>query len=110
MKKLLVFVLVCVLVLLSEGAVAENLDAKTSGDWEYIVLEDGTAAITKAIANGIVEFPSMIDGYTVTQIGRRSVDYGIDLNQSEATRELDVFSTMYEYSGVGQACDKRGRR
>ncbi|MGO5113279.1 leucine-rich repeat protein, partial [Oscillospiraceae bacterium LCP25S3_E10] len=43
----------------------------TSGSFEYSVLDDGTASITKYIDNGskTVDIPSTIDGYKVTEIG-----------------------------------------
>lgn len=43
----------------------------TSGSFEYSVLDDGTASITKYIDNGskTVDIPSTIDGYEVTKIG-----------------------------------------
>ena len=45
--------------------------AETSGSFEYDVLYDGTASITKYIDNGskAVTVPSAIDGYKVTKIG-----------------------------------------
>ena len=45
--------------------------AETSGSFEYDVLDDGTAGITKYIDNGskTVTIPSTIDGYKVTEIG-----------------------------------------
>ena len=45
--------------------------AETSGSFEYSVLDDGTAGITKYIDNGSksVTIPSTIDGYKVTEIG-----------------------------------------
>lgn len=46
---------------------------KVSGDYAYAMLPDGTAAITRLLADRkVVEFPSEIDGVTVTQIGWRS--------------------------------------
>ena len=48
--------------------------AETSGSFEYDVLDDGTAGITKYIDNGskTVTIPSTIDGYKVTVIGERA--------------------------------------
>ncbi|MGO5082166.1 leucine-rich repeat protein, partial [Oscillospiraceae bacterium LCP25S3_E4] len=45
--------------------------AETSGSFEYDVLDDGTAYITKYIDKGskTVDIPSTIDGYKVTEIG-----------------------------------------
>ena len=45
--------------------------AETSGSFRYDVLDDGTASIKKYIDNGskIVDIPSTIDGYKVTEIG-----------------------------------------
>ncbi|MCI6007046.1 MAG: leucine-rich repeat protein, partial [Ruminococcus sp.] len=43
----------------------------TSDSFEYSVLDDGTASITKYVDNGskTVDIPSTIDGYEVTKIG-----------------------------------------
>mgnify|MGYP001043862871 FL=1 len=43
----------------------------TSDSFEYSVLDDGTASITKYVDNGskTVDIPSTIDGYKVTGIG-----------------------------------------
>lgn len=48
-------------------------NAATSGDFEYTVLDDGTAEIT-AYSGSAAELtiPSELDGYTVTSIGRRA--------------------------------------
>lgn len=44
--------------------------AETSGDFEYIILDDGTAEITGYNGNDkILDIPSSIDGYAVTRIG-----------------------------------------
>lgn len=46
---------------------------KACGDFAYALLPDGTAAITKVLAERkIIDIPSEIDGHTVTQIGCRA--------------------------------------
>ena len=45
----------------------------TSGDFEYVVLKDGTAEITKYNGNAeILDIPSKLNGYTVTSIGKQA--------------------------------------
>ena len=47
--------------------------AETSGDYEYTILDDGTAEITKYKGTDeVLEIPSEIDGYKVTSIGEFS--------------------------------------
>lgn len=49
--------------------------AETSGDREYIVLDDGTAEITCYDDRqvDVPEIPSQLDGYTVTGIGKNAI-------------------------------------
>ena len=49
--------------------------AEISGDWEYIVLDDGTAEITYYNDRqvDVLEIPSQLDGYTVTGIGKDAI-------------------------------------
>ncbi len=54
--------------------------AATSGDFEYTVLDDGTAEITKYIGLAVdLTIPSNIDGYTVTSIGDYACYNNLDL-------------------------------
>lgn len=47
--------------------------AQTCGEYEYIVLEDGTAEITKYNGNkSDVTIPNMLDDYAVTHIGEKA--------------------------------------
>lgn len=61
------------------GAWAEEADEPivyTSGEWEYVLLEDGTAEI--ADYHGETEeltIPAEIDGYAVTAIGDNAISY-----------------------------------
>ena len=75
MKRTFIFFVVCCLACLMKGEVTE-VKAETYGDYEYIVLEDGTVSITNY--NGICEsteetieldIPLQIDGRKVTSIG-----------------------------------------
>ena len=48
----------------------------TSGDFEYIILEDGTAEITDYMGNAeTLDIPSKLDTYTVTSIGWHAFAY-----------------------------------
>ena len=50
--------------------------AKTSGEYKYSILDDGTAEITKYSGNAAeVTIPSEIDGYSVTSIGEEAFGY-----------------------------------
>ena len=90
------FLILLMLLCLCLPALAE--DVKTSGNWEYIILEDNTAALTRCIEHGlVVEFPSEIDGYTVSQIGRSSKDYGIDPAQLVGRAHMDIVFNLFNY-------------
>ena len=67
MKKLLA-VLAALILLFAFAAPAE--ETLTSGDWDYRLLDDGTAEITKYNGEAkTLEIPSEIDGYAVTSLG-----------------------------------------
>ena len=72
-KKFGIIALVLAIALLiapiSESKAEEELDVKTSGDYEYIVLDDGTAYITHYNGNDEkVIIPEKLDGIRVTGI------------------------------------------
>ena len=55
------------------AAQAEEPAVYTSGDYEYVLLEDGTAEITEYTGNAsTLEIPAELDGHTVTSIGKRA--------------------------------------
>ena len=68
MKKCLAFLLICTLMVSAFlYAVAET---HTSGDWQYIILEDGTAEIVKYYGNQKkLIIPESLDGHIVSCIG-----------------------------------------
>ena len=73
-RKFCIIALVLAIVLLiapiSESRAEEELDVKTSGDYDYIVLGDETACITKYNGNDEkVIIPEKLDGIRVTGIG-----------------------------------------
>ncbi len=73
MKRLVCWVLMAVMLLTALPAMADN--ARTSGDFTYIVSESGNITITgidneKCDSNLIV--PDVLDGYTVTAIGDKA--------------------------------------
>ena len=53
-----------------------NSTSAISGDFEYEILDDGTAEITEYLGNATkLEIPNTIDGYTVTSIGYGAFEY-----------------------------------
>lgn len=69
-KRKLQVVLFCCLAFLCILLIPENVSAAVSGDYEYTVLDDGTAEITKY--NGTEEdlvIPDSLDGHKVKSIG-----------------------------------------
>ena len=73
MVKKSISVLLAVVILLSVFTVLPvTMNAATSGDYEYEILDDGTAEITDYIGSGgKVNIPSTIDGHRVTSLGER---------------------------------------
>ena len=70
MKKTLSILLSIVMLLSITAGLNFSAYANTSGDYEYEVLDDGTAQITKYNGNGSnLTIPSKLDGCTVTSIG-----------------------------------------
>ena len=60
------------------GAATTNIKSTSaiSGDFEYEILDDGTAEITEYLGNATkLEIPNTIDGYTVTSIGYGAFEY-----------------------------------
>ena len=50
-----------------------NLDVQSSGDFQYVVLDDGTAQITGYTGSDAqLVLPQTLDGYTVTSIGEEA--------------------------------------
>lgn len=73
MKKLISLMLCALLCLALLPATAETVEPTVSGDYEYVVLEDGTAEIAKYTgAADALDIPAELDGLPVTAIGRRA--------------------------------------
>lgn len=75
MKKWLIGLLAAALTLLVGFAAAEEADTLTSGDWEYRILENGTAEITDYLRHVDydidtieIHIPDELDGITVSSI------------------------------------------
>ena len=88
MKKATACILVFAMIICISGWTASVSSAESklikSGDFQYIVQEDGTAAIITADTGSICTIPETIDGYTVTSIG---LDYDeLEENTDEYSR------------------------
>ena len=60
---------VLLMVLATNGVMADE-DVFTSGDYQYCILEDGTAEITRYSGeDSVLKIPNTLDGKTVTSIG-----------------------------------------
>ena len=102
MKKMLACLL-CALLLLPPFAQAEALETFYSEDfqYQYILLEDGTAEITgySGFAESLT-VPAEIDGHTVTGIGDRA--FSFCFNMAEVTLPDSVTSIgNYAFYGCG---------
>lgn len=72
MKRVLILLLAMMLCLFASHCLAEEAERETltSGDYDYVLLEDGTAATCWYIGGDAeVTIPSVLDGYTVTTVG-----------------------------------------
>ena len=71
-----------------------------NGPFRYVVLEDDTAAIISAEADGVLVFPSMLDGHPVSAIGLENSASLYQLYEEAGLRKEN-----YEYCCViGQEC------
>lgn len=69
MKKVISFMLSLVMLVSISAGISFTVSADSSGDFEYTVLDDGTAEIINYTGSATeVTIPSEIDGYTVTSI------------------------------------------
>jgi len=76
MKRVTAFLSVVMLLIVMLPASAIIASAATEGDWEYAILDDGTAKITEYNGSATtLTIPSKIGRYTVTTIGRQIVYY-----------------------------------
>ena len=77
MKKLFIVMLTLLLTLGMTCAAAEDkVTVYTSGDWKYVLLEDGTAEITKYTGKATdLNIPSTIDGFPISSIGTTAFYY-----------------------------------
>lgn len=54
----------------------EGLEVQSSGDFQYVVMGDGTAKVTKYIGSDTqLVLPQALDGYTVTSLGENAFAY-----------------------------------
>lgn len=71
MKKFLVCLMLLITAAMLTCALAEDKPTvHTSGDYKYVLLEDGTAKITQYTGKAAqLTIPTTLDGYSVTSIG-----------------------------------------
>jgi hypothetical protein len=69
MKKLTVCLLVLLLLAFACVCASADTEILQSGDFRYILLEDGSAAIITAETEGALVIPAELDGHPVTSIG-----------------------------------------
>ena len=82
MKKLLPFLLAFALLLVPFTAARgeEEPEILTSGDYQYALLEDGTAEIREYTGKAdSLEIPDTLDGHPVTRIGYNAFSYNTSL-------------------------------
>lgn len=73
MKKLLVFMLAFLFLFAGCAFAEETPEVFQSGDYKYILLENGTAEITKYFGEDeVLTIPDVLEGYAVTSIGNEA--------------------------------------
>ena len=78
----LVLAIVLLIAPISESKAEEEPEVKTSGDFEYYILDDGTACITKYNENDEkVIVPEKLDGIRITGIGHRAFSFCENLTE-----------------------------
>ncbi|SDA20152.1 Leucine rich repeat-containing protein [Ruminococcus sp. YE71] len=89
----------------ADTAVTVSAD-KIFGDYEYKVLDDGTAEITKYTGSDkVVEIPSEIGGYVLTSIGQRAFAFctsleSVSIPDSVTTIGQKAFASCFLLSSV----------
>ena len=104
MKKLLALLLTLVMAV-SVVAVAPTVSAEetvyTSGDFQYVKLNDKNIRITKYIGEGLdVVIPSKLDNYTVTRVGDDLFHYNREVTSvsfPDSVKKLDSFTLFDTY-------------
>lgn len=96
MKKILA-ALLCLLLICTAAQAAGVPEKITSGDYKYIVQEDGTAQIVGAAEHSIkiAHIPAQIDGYTVTSIGEDAFNnksYLADITIPETVTHIGAYA------------------
>ena len=104
MKKLLALLLTLIMAV-SVVSIVPTVSAEetvyTSGDFQYVKLNDKNIKITRYIGEGLdVVIPSKLDNYTVTRVGERLFYYNREVTSvsfPDSVKKLDPY-TLYETS------------
>ncbi len=106
MKKLVTLLLCAVLLLGLLPVTAEQADPTVSGDYEYVLLEDGTARITKYTGEAeTLEIAGELDGHAISSIGMNAFGSAknlADLTIPEGVTEIceNAFADMMKLRSV----------
>lgn len=88
----LISLIIAVTILFTMAAGMEfSAMAQICGDYEYIVLEDGTAEITKYNGNvSDLTIPNMLDDYAVTRIGEKAFYQNKDISNLTISENIAI--------------------
>jgi len=100
MRKIALMLVFMILTTCFSGAFAETVPTEyTSGDYTYIVLEDGNAQITGYTGTAeTLEIPAQLDGYAVTSIGYHAFFncwYPVQITIPDSITAIDDYAFEY---------------
>ena len=99
MKKYISLICSLAVLLTLHTGMSLPVSAKTSGNFEYILLEDGTAEITNYTGDSPdVIIPSVLDGYTVTSIGDNAFKESEGNGWLESVAFPDTITAIGDYA------------
>ncbi|MGN0558498.1 MAG: leucine-rich repeat protein [Acutalibacteraceae bacterium] len=97
-KKLFAFLLSAAMVISMLCIAPVSVSAETSGDYEYTVLDDGTAEITKySGTESTLTIPTELDGKKVSSIGKFSFEKNTSITSLTIPAGISIGNNAFRY-------------